>query len=147
MFTPSWLGTASQVPPTVSWPPPHPGVNPVAHQHCLRIPPCPDADLYGSPSLDDVEVFTRQLTSELEAALGAEAAGEIELEVSSPVGCGDGLEVSSLVGCRDGLPWVDGLHARWLPGCWMLDGSCAHPHAFSSPATLSNCLMPLSRLC
>eukprot|EP00887_Chlorella_sp_A99_P005108 scaffold25.g5108.t1 len=39
---------------------------------------------FGSPSLDDIEAFTRRLGAELEAALGEEAAGDIEVEVSSP---------------------------------------------------------------
>jgi len=39
---------------------------------------------YGSPSLDEVGLFSRNLNNELEASLGEETAGEIEIEVSSP---------------------------------------------------------------
>jgi ribosome maturation factor RimP len=39
---------------------------------------------YGSPSLDEVGTFSRNLNVELEAVMGEEAAGEIEIEVSSP---------------------------------------------------------------
>lgn len=39
---------------------------------------------FGSPSLDEVTQFSRAMGEALEAALGAEAAGEIEVEVSSP---------------------------------------------------------------
>ncbi|GAB4821074.1 hypothetical protein N2152v2_008120 [Parachlorella kessleri] len=41
-------------------------------------------DLYGSPSLEDIEAFAQAFTSRMEACLGEEAAGEIEVEVSSP---------------------------------------------------------------
>eukprot|EP00195_Chlamydomonas_chlamydogama_P009484 CAMPEP_0202893122 /NCGR_PEP_ID=MMETSP1392-20130828/2755_1 /ASSEMBLY_ACC=CAM_ASM_000868 /TAXON_ID=225041 /ORGANISM="Chlamydomonas chlamydogama, Strain SAG 11-48b" /LENGTH=336 /DNA_ID=CAMNT_0049577329 /DNA_START=27 /DNA_END=1038 /DNA_ORIENTATION=- len=41
-------------------------------------------DMYGSPSIDDIEKFSRMLNLELEASLGAERAGEISFEVSSP---------------------------------------------------------------
>ena len=39
---------------------------------------------YGSPSLDEVGKFSRDLNVELEKNLGEEKAGEIEIEVSSP---------------------------------------------------------------
>lgn len=45
----------------------------------------PAADQYGSPSLDDVAAFSRQFNEAYEAAVGETAAGEIEVEVSSPV--------------------------------------------------------------
>ncbi|KAL4450678.1 hypothetical protein ABPG77_001034 [Micractinium sp. CCAP 211/92] len=41
-------------------------------------------DQYGSPSLDDVATFSRQFNEAYEAAVGETAAGEIEVEVSSP---------------------------------------------------------------
>ncbi|KAL4433703.1 hypothetical protein ABPG75_000144 [Micractinium tetrahymenae] len=41
-------------------------------------------DQYGSPSLDDVAAFSRQFNAAFEAAIGEAAAGEIEIEVSSP---------------------------------------------------------------
>ncbi|GFH27419.1 uncharacterized protein HaLaN_25738 [Haematococcus lacustris] len=41
-------------------------------------------DLYGSPSIDDIEKFSRMLGAALEAALGPELAGDITREVSSP---------------------------------------------------------------
>jgi hypothetical protein len=41
-------------------------------------------DVYGSPSLDDIEGFSRAFGAEFEAALGGQA-GEIECMVSSPV--------------------------------------------------------------
>lgn len=41
-------------------------------------------DQYGSPSLDDVAAFSRQFNAAYEAAVGEAAAGEIEVEVSSP---------------------------------------------------------------
>ncbi|GFR49903.1 hypothetical protein Agub_g12009 [Astrephomene gubernaculifera] len=41
-------------------------------------------DLYGSPSIDDIERFQRGLMAALERDLGAEAAGDISFEVSSP---------------------------------------------------------------
>lgn len=41
-------------------------------------------DLYGSPSIDDIEKFSRMLLAALEVALGVEASGEVSLEVSSP---------------------------------------------------------------
>jgi len=41
-------------------------------------------DRYGSPTLDDVETFSRKFNAALDAALGEEAAGGIECEVSSP---------------------------------------------------------------
>jgi hypothetical protein len=43
------------------------------------------ADRYGSPSLEEIGDFSRSFNAALEEALGAEAAGEIEVEVSSPV--------------------------------------------------------------
>jgi ribosome maturation factor RimP len=39
---------------------------------------------YGSPSLDEVGQFSRDLNQELETIMGEEKAGEIEIEVSSP---------------------------------------------------------------
>lgn len=42
------------------------------------------ADKYGSPSLDDIERFSRELSQRLSALLGEEAAGSLEVEVSSP---------------------------------------------------------------
>lgn len=39
---------------------------------------------YGSPSLDEVGLFSRNLNIELEALMGEDQAGEIEIEVSSP---------------------------------------------------------------
>jgi ribosome maturation factor RimP len=41
-------------------------------------------DDYGSPSLDDIEKFSRALGAAFEAAVGEEAAGEVALEVSTP---------------------------------------------------------------
>ena len=55
----------------------------------------PPADEYGSPSLDEVIGYSRAFNAALVAALGEEAAGEIEVEVSSPVS-------AALAGC---LPW------------------------------------------
>lgn len=43
------------------------------------------ADQYGSPSLDEVTEFSRSLAAALEAELGQEEAGDIEVEVSSAV--------------------------------------------------------------
>lgn len=42
-------------------------------------------DLYGSPTLDEVEAFSREFYKGLEAALGAEGAGKLSIEISSPV--------------------------------------------------------------
>lgn len=42
-------------------------------------------DLYGSPTLDEVEAFSREFYKELEAVLGAEGAGKLSIEISSPV--------------------------------------------------------------
>ena len=42
-------------------------------------------DEYGSPSLEDMEAFQHALRLKLEATAGNEAAGELEIEVSSPV--------------------------------------------------------------
>ena len=39
---------------------------------------------YGSPSLDDIALFSQVLRARLELTLGAELAGRVELEVSSP---------------------------------------------------------------
>lgn len=44
---------------------------------------CPDQ--YGSPSLDEVGEFSRSLSEQLAATMGEEAAGDIEIEVSSAV--------------------------------------------------------------
>lgn len=41
-------------------------------------------DEYGSPTLDEIESFSTAFNAALEEALGAEAAGEIEIEMSSP---------------------------------------------------------------
>ena len=41
------------------------------------------SDRYGSPSLDDVSAFSRRFAAGLAAALGEEAAGELEVEASS----------------------------------------------------------------
>jgi len=41
-------------------------------------------DKYGSPLLEDIEGFSRRFGAKLEEALGAEKAGEIVMEVSSP---------------------------------------------------------------
>lgn len=41
-------------------------------------------DKYGSPSIDDLERFARRMAAALEQQLGAEAAGDIAVEVSSP---------------------------------------------------------------
>lgn len=56
-------------------------------QAVYGLPACLPADLFGSPSLDDIEAFSRAFNAALEAALGEAAAGEIEVEVSSPVSC------------------------------------------------------------
>lgn len=42
-------------------------------------------DRYGSPSLDDIVAFSRDFNQELSLVLGEEAAGALEVEVSSPV--------------------------------------------------------------
>ncbi|KXZ49372.1 hypothetical protein GPECTOR_21g598 [Gonium pectorale] len=42
------------------------------------------SDVYGSPSIDDIEKFQRALFAALDRELGPEAAGEISFEVSSP---------------------------------------------------------------
>ncbi|KAG2497798.1 hypothetical protein HYH03_004069 [Edaphochlamys debaryana] len=41
-------------------------------------------DVYGSPSIDDIERFQRGMFAVLERELGAEEAGDISFEVSSP---------------------------------------------------------------
>ena len=41
-------------------------------------------DIYGSPSMEDIEKFCRMLNLELESTLGVEAAGDISFEVSTP---------------------------------------------------------------
>lgn len=43
------------------------------------------ADRYGSPSMEEVEKFCRAFNADFEAALGEEEAGDVEIEVSSPV--------------------------------------------------------------
>ena len=43
------------------------------------------SDRYGSPSMDEVELFARAYNRGLEAALGEEEAGAVTVEVSSPV--------------------------------------------------------------
>lgn len=42
------------------------------------------SDRYGSPALDEIEAFCRAFNAEFAAALGEEAAGLVEVEVSSP---------------------------------------------------------------
>ena len=42
-------------------------------------------DKYGSPSLDEVSSFSREFYRSLEAKIGEQAAGELSVEVSSPV--------------------------------------------------------------
>ena len=42
-------------------------------------------DRYGSPSMEDMEALHALLTEKLHAAMGAAAADEIEIELSSPV--------------------------------------------------------------
>lgn len=42
-------------------------------------------DRYGSPSLEEIEAFSRRFYGELVTSLGEEAAGIITVEVSSPV--------------------------------------------------------------
>ena len=42
-------------------------------------------DQYGSPTLDEVSIFSRNFYSTLEAKVGEKAAGELSVEVSSPV--------------------------------------------------------------
>jgi len=41
-------------------------------------------DTYGSPSLDEIGEFSRDFNESLESVIGEEAAGQIEIEVSSP---------------------------------------------------------------
>ncbi|EIE18889.1 hypothetical protein COCSUDRAFT_45036 [Coccomyxa subellipsoidea C-169] len=41
-------------------------------------------DLYGSPTLDDVALFSSKFSQALDARLGEEAAGKLSVEVSSP---------------------------------------------------------------
>ncbi|CAK0786450.1 hypothetical protein CVIRNUC_009663 [Coccomyxa viridis] len=41
-------------------------------------------DQYGSPTLDEVSIFSRNFYSALEAKVGEKAAGELSVEVSSP---------------------------------------------------------------
>ncbi|CAL5222919.1 g5352 [Coccomyxa viridis] len=41
-------------------------------------------DKYGSPSLDEVSLFSREFYNALEAKIGEQAAGELSVEVSSP---------------------------------------------------------------
>jgi len=43
-------------------------------------------DQYGSPSLDEVSIFSREFYSFLESKIGEQAAGKLSVEVSSPVG-------------------------------------------------------------
>ena len=42
-------------------------------------------DKYGSPSLDEISIFSREFYRALEAELGEQAAGKLSVEVSSPV--------------------------------------------------------------
>lgn len=42
-------------------------------------------DLYGSPTLDEVALFSRMFAEALEARLGEEVADKLSVEVSSPV--------------------------------------------------------------
>ena len=60
------------------------GSAPTPHP-CSPHPFSAATDQYGSPSLDDVAAFSRQFNAAYEAAVGEAAAGEIEVEVSSPV--------------------------------------------------------------
>lgn len=42
-------------------------------------------DQYGSPTLDEIGLFSREFARALDAKIGEEAAGELSVEVSSPV--------------------------------------------------------------
>lgn len=53
---------------------------------CRSVPPIPQLDnIYGSPSLEDIEGFCRAFNPRFEEAIGEGPAGDIEVEVSSPV--------------------------------------------------------------
>lgn len=58
---------------------------PFSHINLILFCACQLDNEYGSPSLEDMEAFQHALGLKLEAALGSEAAGELEVEVSSPV--------------------------------------------------------------
>ena len=49
-------------------------------RHSLQL-----EDRYGSPSLDEISIFSRNFYHALEAKVGEKAAGELSVEVSSPV--------------------------------------------------------------
>ena len=44
------------------------------------------SDEFGSPTLDEIAIFSQQFANEYQAAMG-EAAEDIGVEVSSPVSC------------------------------------------------------------
>lgn len=56
----------------------------ISGRKCVDIRLDKITDQYGSPSLDEIGAFSRAFNELFEASVGEEAAGEIEIEVSSP---------------------------------------------------------------
>lgn len=94
------------------------------------------ADQYGSPSLDDVAAFSRLFNEAYEAAVGEAVAGDVEVEVSSPVGsCLGRVKVHSISGRVDSTHdavaehsllnrwWILGQHILQLCACTR--GTCS----------------------
>jgi hypothetical protein len=42
-------------------------------------------DPYGSPSLDDIQLVSKRVNAHLLESIGQEAAGDIEISISTPV--------------------------------------------------------------
>ena len=70
---------------------------------------------YGSPSLDDISLFTQVLRARLELALGEELAGRVEVEVSSP-GADRHLKLPGELRRFGELPLLVKYRAESLPG-------------------------------
>jgi hypothetical protein len=66
---------------------------------------------YGSPALDDIERLARGVNSKLEESLGEDAAGEIEIGISSPVRLH-----ARCPACKSVTP----LLRLWQAGCFVL---------------------------
>lgn len=91
-------------------------------------------DLYGSPTLEDVEAFSRQFYKGLEEAVGEETAWKLSVEVSSPVRSNP---LHSALGCRGTRTHLSPLHAFHCKALY----STVH-YSWAAQSTSCDCCAP-----
>ncbi len=97
-------------------------------------------DEYGSPSLDEIALFSHHFSEEYHRAIG-EAAEEVAVEVSSPVSLS--MQIPRLQVCRLGCRWAC-KPAAYAYVHVVFQGTIAHAWACKSGICASLCLSHLT---